>query len=274
MPPSGCSQLILDLLAQSVVKVNSKGKDEEKQKDTVKLISSEGQQSRKIEDRENIDLSRKAVNVKSEDNWEEPKGKTFDELKEDIIKSVVYNHLKKVSPKLAKEFAYQFTVVKGSLQLENVVDLSYKKSVILIKEFDNENHTSEVSKDNTLKGKVIPQGLKPRCEECKRFFFNNASLKRHNLVHTGKKSHICDLCNKAFSRAGHLKIHKLVHGREKPRSCNICSKSFTQPSDLNRHKLVHTGEQPFNCNMCGKSFSQAGSLERHKMIHSRDKSCN
>ena len=274
MPPSGCSQLILDLLAQSVVKVNRKGKDEEKQEETVKLISFESQQSCKIEDCENRDPSGKAMNVKSEDNWEEPKEKTFEDFKEDIIKSVVYNHLKKVSPKLAKEFAYQFTVVKGSLQLENVVDLSYKKIVILIKEFDNETHSSEVSKESTFNGKVIPQGLKPRCEECKRFFFNNASLKRHNLVHTGEKSHICDLCNKAFSRAGHLKTHKLVHGREKPRSCNICSKSFTQPSDLNRHKLVHTGERPFNCNMCGKSFSQAGSLERHKLIHSRDKSCN
>ena len=62
----------------------------------MKLRASEGEQSRKIKDRENRDTSRKAVNVKSKGNWEEPKGKTTDELKEDIIKSVVYNHLKKV----------------------------------------------------------------------------------------------------------------------------------------------------------------------------------
>ena len=305
MPPSGCSQLIIVLLAQSVAKVNSKGKKGENQEETENLIPSEGEgvASSQIEDSENRDPTRKGTDVKSKDNWGEPKGKTFDQLKEDLIKSVVYNHLKKVSPKLAKKFAFQFTFVEGSVKLESVVDFSYKKLVNLIKEYDNENQNFEVSKDKTPRIEVLQGGLKPRCDECNMSFFNNATLKRHNLVHTRDKPHICDICNKAFSRAGHLKIHKLTHyvekrhscyicnlslsqdcflehnrkwiwsqeqdrSRKKPHSCIICSKSFTQPSDLKRHTLVHSKEKPFSCNMCSKSFSQAGNLKQHKRMHS------
>ena len=97
--------------------------------ETGRVMAFESLESSKIEEVENWNHSRINKNIKSKDDWKEPKRKNSYQLKEDIIKSVVYKHLKKVSPKLAKEFAYQFTIVKGSLKLESVVGLSYKKLV-------------------------------------------------------------------------------------------------------------------------------------------------
>ena len=137
----------MDLLAKSVAKVSSKGKKGEKQEETGKPMAHKGLESNKIEDSVNRDPSRKAIIVNLKDK-KELKAKQIYQLKEDIIKTVVYNQLEKVSPKLAKEFEYQFTIVKNPLKLESLVDFSYKKIVNLIKEYDNEN---QFSKDNTFR---------------------------------------------------------------------------------------------------------------------------
>ena len=71
MPSSGCSQLILVMLAQSVAKVNIKGEKGENQEETENLIPSEGEgvASSQIEDSENRDSTRNGTDVKSKDNW-------------------------------------------------------------------------------------------------------------------------------------------------------------------------------------------------------------
>ena len=52
------------------------------------------------------------------------------------------------------------------------------------------------------------------CLKIIKAFTEAGHLKRHKLVHTGKKSHVCDVCDKAFAQAGNLKKHKLIHTGE------------------------------------------------------------
>ena len=62
-----------------------------------------------VKSRNNKDkrLSKKGLDMKSKVNSDELEEKTTSEHKEDIIKSLVFNHMKKVAPNLAKEFSSQ-----------------------------------------------------------------------------------------------------------------------------------------------------------------------
>ena len=140
MPPSGDSQFVLDLLAKSVVKVNKQGVKEETQEETGKLLTSAGVKKRKIEDSDDVKHTKKGLDVKSKVISGELKGKTTSEHKEDTIKSLVFNYLKKVSPKLAEEFLRQFTFVQCSLKLESVVDFSYDNLATSSKEKRLQQH--------------------------------------------------------------------------------------------------------------------------------------
>lgn len=62
-----------------------------------------------------------------------------------------------------------------------------------------------------------PRRAKKRhdCATCGRVFSDNAGLKRHLVIHSGKKPFRCFICGRGFTQSGNLKTHMKVHkGRE------------------------------------------------------------
>lgn len=56
---------------------------------------------------------------------------------------------------------------------------------------------------------------KHRCEHCERHFYTRKDVRRHMVVHTGRKDFLCQYCAQRFGRKDHLTRHmKKSHGRE------------------------------------------------------------
>ena len=90
------------MLAKSVAKVNSRGEERKIEHVAGKGYKAVGNKKRKLRESEPEESLRKAPKVNDivkVDDKPEVKSSS-----EDIIRSLVYNHLKKVSPKLADKF--------------------------------------------------------------------------------------------------------------------------------------------------------------------------
>lgn len=56
---------------------------------------------------------------------------------------------------------------------------------------------------------------KHRCEHCERRFYTRKDVRRHMVVHTGRKDFLCQYCAQRFGRKDHLTRHvKKSHSRE------------------------------------------------------------
>lgn len=88
-------------------------------------------------------------------------------------------------------------------------------------------------------------------------YSNKVSLKRFN----------CNLCPYFTNSKGNLKRHHLVHSGKRPYKCEMCNLAFTQLPNLTRHRLLHTGEKPYLCDVCHMSFRQVMHLKLHKNRH-------
>lgn len=77
------------------------------------------------------------------------------------------------------------------------------------------------------------------CRFCKRKFYDEAMLKKHERMHTEDKPYVCDFCRRGFARSDHLRTHKRTHTGEKPYQCDQCQKAFARSDELMRHKKVH-----------------------------------
>lgn len=56
---------------------------------------------------------------------------------------------------------------------------------------------------------------KHRCEHCERQFYTRKDVRRHMVVHTGRKDFLCQYCAQRFGRKDHLTRHvKKSHARE------------------------------------------------------------
>ena len=107
------------------------------------------------------------------------------------------------------------------------------------------------------------------CDECGKGFKMKQNLKRHHrLRHSKYTPVICSFegCNVKLKREG-LKRHNLIHTGKRPFECENCEAKFLSRNALGRHTLTHSGEKPFKCSQCDKEFSQNCNLKTHEIKH-------
>ncbi|XP_040000902.1 zinc finger protein 850-like [Xiphias gladius] len=131
------------------------------------------------------------------------------------------------------------------------------------------------------------------CSTCGKQFPTSASLKRHLIIHSGKKPYKCPLCGRGFTQIGNLKTHQKVHkGKftnaaaseksspqpDKVQSsveicfCQLCWTQFSDKQLLEDHlKQVHESKKPFCCTQCGKRFMYIQKLKEHEAVHEGQK---
>ncbi|XP_035516296.1 zinc finger protein 43-like isoform X2 [Morone saxatilis] len=127
------------------------------------------------------------------------------------------------------------------------------------------------------------------CSTCGKQFPSSASLKRHLIIHSGKKPYKCTLCGRGFTQIGNLKTHQKVHkgkltnmavlDKRLPQSeeaqssveicfCHLCWTQFSEKQLLEEHlKQVHESKKPFSCTQCGKRFMYIQKLNDHEAWH-------
>uniref|UniRef100_A0A3Q3W5D0 Transcription factor IIIA n=1 Tax=Mola mola TaxID=94237 RepID=A0A3Q3W5D0_MOLML len=116
-------------------------------------------------------------------------------------------------------------------------------------------------------------GLKPfSCESCDKSFCTRYQLTRHELNHSGEKTHKClvDGCTEAFVTNASLKNHmaRAHHKQEKQyqvqeifnEACPFQGKTWT---DYLKHTKEHKIKVP--CGECKKLFNNAWFLHQHEL---------
>ncbi|XP_069682604.1 zinc finger protein 345-like [Periplaneta americana] len=123
------------------------------------------------------------------------------------------------------------------------------------------------------------------CQACVKSFAKQVYLKKHEIMHTRRKSWSCKNCGSGFAHSIEFpwsrRYYCICKGIEAGCSvelnknsnfvCSLCSKTFTKRVYLKRHEVVHSGERPYICTECGNSFSRTGDLAKHLRIHARSK---
>lgn len=104
------------------------------------------------------------------------------------------------------------------------------------------------------------------CCVCGKRFNSRRDLKRHEVVHNGKKRYECGVCQKGFNVLYHMKRHtKVMHHGFWPYSCGVCREKFRSIYFMKKHlNEKHLDKCPFTCNLCEKAFIHAAALIQHK----------
>jgi hypothetical protein len=107
-------------------------------------------------------------------------------------------------------------------------------------------------------GSILQNTDRIKCTYCDKTYADQPSLTKHNMAHTGEKSHKCDTCEKAFIQKGALKQHLQVHTGEKPFKCQHCDQAFTRSIYRNHHtqklhsKVTSDNDQVKDCERMSK----------------------
>lgn len=78
-----------------------------------------------------------------------------------------------------------------------------------------------------------------------------------------KRVFVCHICDRKMTQSINLKKHLLVHEGKRPNKCKKCKLSFTDKSNLTRHMKIHSGEKPFRCEDCNKTCNRKSNLKIH-----------
>ncbi|XP_062561045.1 zinc finger protein 558-like [Armigeres subalbatus] len=117
---------------------------------------------------------------------------------------------------------------------------------------------------------------KIHCDQCVKFFYNEARYHAHMRVHKGLAPATCEICNKEFAKFTYLKVHnEMMHSEDKQKiMCDIvgCGRSFATLAGMTAHKNVkHLGKPVVTkehvCEYCGKVFRSYSMLKLHRDKH-------
>uniref|UniRef100_A0A8C3AKN9 Pleiomorphic adenoma gene 1 n=1 Tax=Cyclopterus lumpus TaxID=8103 RepID=A0A8C3AKN9_CYCLU len=104
---------------------------------------------------------------------------------------------------------------------------------------------------------------KHRCEHCERRFYTRKDVRRHMVVHTGRKDFLCQYCAQRFGRKDHLTRHvKKSHARELLR---VKTEPTDSPHQLNMYTGPVLDTEPFPTPTHPFSFKYPLELETYLM---------
>ncbi|XP_037051458.1 zinc finger protein 236-like [Bradysia coprophila] len=101
-----------------------------------------------------------------------------------------------------------------------------------------------------------------QCSLCPEQFNDKDSYSAHAASH--KENLRCPDCHKVFRKPSLLKRHMIVHYGRKEFTCKICHKSYTQKATLQAHMGLHTDGASFECSQCHKKFNFKTNLTTHE----------
>lgn len=91
---------------------------------------------------------------------------------------------------------------------------------------------TDTTTDNQIVDSHIPQTIY-QCSNCQEQFNDKDSYSAHAASH--KENLRCPDCHKVFNKPSLLKRHMIVHFGRKEFTCQICQKSYTQKATLQAH---------------------------------------
>lgn len=121
------------------------------------------------------------------------------------------------------------------------------------------------------------------CLTCGRMFSNSSALRRHLVIHSGKRPYKCFICGRGFTQSGNLKTHMKIHKGEVPNwaliqekpdprephvrahVCCDCGMDFPNLQQLEEHRETH--KKPYACSDCGKTFKNESYFKQHTRMH-------
>ncbi|XP_050096462.1 zinc finger protein 26-like [Anopheles aquasalis] len=107
-----------------------------------------------------------------------------------------------------------------------------------------------------------------QCTLCGKSFAALASLRSHQLIHTGEKPFLCTVCGKSFKTASHRSAHMDTHIKGKSFKCDLCGRFLQSRGCFRNHVKRHRTEKSHRCDICGKMFYCKYSVRVHqKEVH-------
>ncbi|XP_061757083.1 zinc finger protein 629-like [Nerophis ophidion] len=235
--------------------------------------------------REEADLTKFPLTVKTEDDEEKPRldnlRKAEDEVEvplsgntdcEGDMRTHTHNKQFECSKNIRGKERFSCSVCAKSLTRK--IDLTQHMRThtgekpfscsVCGKSFSQKGNVTQHMKTHTGEKTCI-------CSVCGKYFSQKSNLVQHMRTHTGEKPFSCSVCAKSFSQNNSLTLHMRTHTGTKPFTCSVCDRSFSQKSSLTLHIRTHTGKKPFKCSVCGKNFSQKIRLTQHMRTHKGEK---
>ena len=116
--------------------------------------------------------------------------------------------------------------------------------------------------------KMVHIGKKYKCEKCPKSFNEKGKLKIHmNSKHKGHAKYKCDVCYRTFSSKGGIVYHQQTkHNNTHKYKCETCDKGFNNLQHYMGHKNTHSGIRPHVCDICNMGFSYPSVLVAHRKI--------
>lgn len=106
------------------------------------------------------------------------------------------------------------------------------------------------------------------CRTCGKVLSTKATLKEHEMIHSGERPHVCNICGRSIRHKANFVVHVQTHGQGKSYECDMCDEAFMRKSDLTQHKQAqHSKSKLLRCPICGEVFKSPHKFNRHMEIH-------